>query len=79
MLQELKFYTIDVAALGSDTEDDTADEGAEAREFQRLLMGDGIDDEDAAGGNSLEKVMKEVNEMDLDEERTQIFSTEQSI
>ena len=33
-------------------------------------MGDGIDDEDAAGGNSLEKVMKEVNEMDLDEERT---------
>ena len=33
-------------------------------------MGDGIDDEDAGGGNSLEKVMKEVNEMDLDEERT---------
>lgn len=33
MLQELKFYTIDVATLGSDTEDDTADEGADSKEF----------------------------------------------
>ena len=32
-------------------------------------MGDGIDDEDAARGNSLEKVMKEVNEMDREGER----------
>ena len=29
MLQELKFYTIDVATLGSDTEDDSGNEEAE--------------------------------------------------
>lgn len=42
-------------------------------------MGEGLDDEEAAKGNILEKVMKEMNEMDRDRERTQVFSQEQSI
>jgi len=46
MLNELNFYTIDVADLGSDTEADDDDEAAE-KEFSRLLMG-GLDDEEAA-------------------------------
>ena len=42
-------------------------------------MGEGLDDEEAAKGKILEKVMKEMNEMDRDRERTQVFSQEQSI
>ena len=57
MMNELNFYTIDVAELGSDTEDDGDDEAAE-KEFSRLLMG-GLDEEEAAArGNMLERVMK---------------------
>ena len=42
-------------------------------------MGEGLDDEEAAKGNILEKVMKEMNELDRDQERIQVFSQEQSI
>ena len=35
-----------------------------------MLLGDGLDDDEASKNNMLEKVMKEVNEMDRDKERT---------
>mmetsp|Transcript_11952 Transcript_11952/g.16232 ORF Transcript_11952/g.16232 Transcript_11952/m.16232 type:complete len:98 (-) Transcript_11952:424-717(-) len=47
MMNELNFYVIDVADLGSDTEDDGDDDAAE-KEFNRLLMSGGIDEEEAA-------------------------------
>ena len=46
-MNELNFYTIDVADLGSDTEDDGDDE-AQEKEFQRLLLSGGLDDDEAA-------------------------------
>lgn len=47
MMNELNFYKIDLADLGSDTEDDGDDEAAQ-KEFARLLMGGGVDEEEAA-------------------------------
>jgi hypothetical protein len=68
MMGELNFYIIDVADLGSDTEDD-GDDAASEKEFSRLLLG-GLDDEEAAArGNILERVMKEVGDADLEQER----------
>ena len=79
MMNELNFYKIDLAELGSDTEDDGDDEAAE-KEFARLLMGGGIDDDEAAAqGNMLEKVMHEVNKKDRDSERRQIYDEEMTI
>jgi len=78
MMNELNFYTIDVATLGSDTEDDGDDEAAE-KEFSRLLMG-GLDEEEtAARGNILEKVMKKIGETDRESERRKVYDTEQTI
>ena len=69
MMSELNMYTIDVADLGSDTEDDGDDDAAE-KEFQRLLLGGGVDDEEmAARGNILDRTMKAIGETDLDLER----------
>jgi len=65
MMNELNFYIIDKADLGSDTEDDGDDEAAE-KEFARLLLG-GLDEEEALErGNMLERVMKAVGETDLE-------------
>lgn len=47
MMSELNFYTIDVATLGSDTEEDGDDE-AQEKEFQKMLLGGGLDDEEMA-------------------------------
>ena len=78
MMNELNFYIIDVADLGSDTGEDDDDANAE-KEFSRLLLG-GLDDEEAAAkGNMLERVMKEVGDKDLEEERRQIYDEEQTI
>ena len=78
MMNELNFYTIDVAELGSDTEDDGDDEAAE-KEFSRLLMG-GLDEEEAAArGNMLERVMKQIGETDHEVERRKVYDTEQTI
>jgi len=78
MMNELNFYKIDLAELGSDTEDDGDDE-AQEKEFARLLMG-GLDEEEAAAkANILERVMKEVSNKSLSAERAQIYEEEQSI
>ena len=75
----MNFYTIDPATLGSDTEDDSADEASNEKEFSRLLMGEGLEEEKEAKGNILEQVMKEVNKMDHEGERRQIYDMELSI
>lgn len=78
MLNELNFYTIDVADLGSDTEADDDDEAAE-KEFSRLLMG-GLDDEEAAAkADQLERVMKSLGETSLEAERRKIYDDEMTI
>ena len=78
MMNELNFYIIDKADLGSDTEDDGDDEAAE-KEFARLLLG-GLDEEEALErGNMLERVMKAVGETDLEQERRKIYDEEQTI
>ena len=79
MMSELNFYIIDVADLGSDTEDDGDDDAAE-KEFNRLLMSGGIDDEDAAKGNVVDQVMKEMGTIDhLAEERRKVYEEENTI
>ena len=78
MMNELNFYTIDKADLGSDTEDDGDDEAAE-KEMSRLLMG-GLDEEEAlARGNMLERVMTSIGKTDLDQQRRQVYDIESSI
>ena len=61
------------------TEDDSADEASNEKEFSRLLMGEGLEEEKEAKGNILEQVMKEVNKMDHEGERRQIYDMELSI
>jgi len=79
MMGELNFYVIDVADLGSDTEDDGDDDAAE-KEFNRLLMSGGIDEEEAAKeANVLDRVMKEVDQTDLAEERRKVYEDENTI
>lgn len=75
---ELNFYTIDVADLGSDTEDDGDDTKAE-KEFARLLMG-GLDEEEQAARSSLaDKAMKRISKIDHDADRREIYEKEGSI
>lgn len=78
MMNELNFYTIDVAELGSDTEDDGDDEAAE-KEFSRLLMGGLDDDEVASKQNVLERVMKEMGQTSLEDERRKVYDNEMTI
>ena len=78
MMQELNFYTIDVADLGSDTEDDGGDDAAE-KEMNRLLLSGGIDEEEAAQANIMERVMKQISNTDHEEERRKIYDEEMSI
>lgn len=60
MMNELQFYEIDLAALGSDTEDDGGDK--DDKVVDNLLRG-GIDDEDGPGESLL---LKTFNNMRLD-------------
>jgi len=70
MMNELNMYTIDVAELGTDTEDDAEGEAANEKEFNRLLMGGGLDEEEALSkGDILAKVMHDVDKMELGTER----------
>lgn len=78
MMNELNFYTIDVADLGSDTEDDGDDDAAE-KEFSRLLMG-GLDDEEAAANASLaDQAMKKLANLDREQIRREIYDKEGNI
>lgn len=78
MMNELNFYTIDVADLGSDTEDDGDDDAAE-KEFSRLLMG-GLDDEEAAANASLaEQAMRRIANIDREADRREIYDKEGNI
>ena len=79
MMGELNFYIIDVADLGSDTEDDGDDDAAE-KEFNRMLMSGGIDEEEAAKNASMvERVMKEMREADAEEDRRRVYEDENTI
>ena len=75
-------YTIDVADLGSDTEDE-GDQAAREKEFNKLLLSGGLDankDEDAAEKEDmLEKVMKEVTGQEREDERRKIYEEEMAI
>ena len=79
MMQELNFYVIDVAELGSDTEDDGDDDAAE-KEFNRLLMSSGIDEDEEAGeANVLDNLMAEMGETNMEAERRKIYQEENTI
>ena len=70
MMQELNMYTIDVAELGTDTEEEDVGEGAAEKEFNRLLMGGGgVDEEAETEGDILSKIMADVGKTDHDLER----------
>ena len=82
MMSELNMYTIDVAELGTDTEDE-GDEAAREKEFNKFLLSGGLDgnkDDDAAEkSDMLEQVMKEVTGKDRDAERRKIYEEEMQI
>ena len=82
MMSELNMYTIDVAELGTDTEDE-GDEAANEKAFNKLLLSGGLDgnkDEDAAEkADMLEQVMKEVTGKDREAERRKIYEEEMQI
>ena len=74
MMTELNMYQIDVAELGTDTEDDADGEAANEKEFNRLLMGGGVDEEEILEkGDVLTKVMHNFSKTDLDIERQRIY------
>lgn len=75
MMSELNFYTIDLADLGSDTEDD-GDDDAEEKEFARLLMGGLDDDESPENMSTMQKVMKEMEGKSLEDDRREIYDNE---
>ena len=82
MMAELNMYTIDVAELGTDTEDE-GNEAAAEKEFNKLLLSGGLDsnkDDDAAkNADVLEEVMKEVTGRERDAERRKIYDEEMQI
>ena len=82
MMAELNMYTIDVAELGTDTEEE-GNEAAAEREFNKLLLSGGLDsnkDDDAAkNADVLEEVMKEVTGRERDAERRKIYDEEMQI
>lgn len=75
-------YTIDVAELGTDTEDEGNAEAAE-KEFNKLLLSGGLDakndDDKAAEGDMLAAVMREVTGKDREAERKHIYEEEMQI
>lgn len=80
MMTELNMYQIDVAELGTDTEDDADGEAANEKEFNRLLMGGGVDEEELlARGDVLDQVMHNFSKTDLDIERQRIYDQEMQI
>lgn len=75
MMNELNFYTIDVADLGSDTELDE-DDNAE-KEFQKLLMGKKDEDDDP---DNMGTVLTAITTQEgRDEERRKLYEEEMSI
>ena len=57
MMRELNFYELDVADLGSDTEDEGGDD-AEEREFTKLLMSGGRKEEDESQLSAVEQAVR---------------------
>lgn len=78
MMNELNFYTIDVADLGSDTEEDGDDTNME-KELSKMLMG-GVDEDEAAAQASLaDQALMRMQNLDRDKDRREIYDREGSV
>lgn len=84
MMQELNMYTIDVAELGSDTEEEGNDDAAE-KAFNKMLLSGGLDndkDGDKDQDDTLARIMEEMNvttQDARDKERRRIYDEEMVI
>lgn len=77
MMQELGFYTIDIADLGSDTEGSDGDD--ETKKENRMIMSSAIDEEEEQENKLADQIMGQLKKGAANEERRQIYDVENSI